>query len=254
MLGTFTEKAISTGESRPRAWSGNSAGSNSENVSDQRRALMLPQELKELGQDREIIIVENSKPILCDKARYFADATFIDRLKAVSPTLKGLGKRLPTQLQLEDAAFMVGELSVPVTPIDFDLYQARMESRMRPLRADEEIDLKRMDERLLNLPRYANSDDPTISETEALVDAHLSTLGWMEQPLSSQSRSVAADRSNDSRKQDDRSNVARTEAPASVVADVGNVVVEADLNVVVAAELTQPSSKRKRFDLSSIDV
>jgi len=178
MLGTFTEKAISTGESCPRAWGGNSAGSNSENTSDQRRALMLPQELKELGQDREIIIVENTKPILCDKARYFSDETFIDRLKALSPVLKALGKAMPTQAQLEDAAFMLGQLSVPVPKVDFDRHVAKLESRSRPMTLGEAIAVGRLVTTGSDLPKFADSKHPLVSEAEAVNDAFFADLVW----------------------------------------------------------------------------
>lgn len=71
MLGFFTLKSISTGVNRPRAFG--QLGSSSENASDQRRALMLPQELKEMDDAEQIIITENTRPILCEKAKYFMD-------------------------------------------------------------------------------------------------------------------------------------------------------------------------------------
>ena len=242
MLGYLTEKAISTGESRPRAWGGNSAGSNSENVSDQRRALLLPQELKELGQDREIIIVENTKPILCDKARYFADVKFIDRLKALSPTLRALGKRMPTQVQLEDAAFMVGELSVPIRPIDFDLYQARIESRTRPLGTDEVIVSSKLEEGLHSLPRFERPDAPTKAEAEAIAEQHLMNLGWMEESMPVAIASVSEE---GGRHMKGDGSVAPETTP-----------IPNDRNVVVAAlpASEASSTNRRRFDLSSIDV
>ena len=49
-------------------------------ATDQRRALLLPQEVKEIGQWKEIIFLENVKPILCDKIRYFDDPEFMGRL------------------------------------------------------------------------------------------------------------------------------------------------------------------------------
>lgn len=49
--------------------------------SDERRALMLPQELKELGFDREILFYERiAGPILCEKIRYYEDPYFRARL------------------------------------------------------------------------------------------------------------------------------------------------------------------------------
>lgn len=49
-------------------------------VSEQKRALLLPQEVKELGSDKEIIFCEGLRPILANKIRYFADRRFRMRL------------------------------------------------------------------------------------------------------------------------------------------------------------------------------
>lgn len=183
MLGYLTEKAVSTGESRPRAWGGNSAGSNSENVSDQRRALMLPQELKEMGQDKEIIIAENTKPILCEKARYFTDDSFLDRLKTVSPTLKAMGKKRPNQAQLETVAFVRGELCVAVPKVDVDLHKAKMEARTRSLQQGEPIDPSRLVV-AGKLPGFANQDEPTFEEAQAVNDKYFESLLWTQEPAS----------------------------------------------------------------------
>jgi type IV secretion system protein VirD4 len=51
-----------------------------ESQSDQRRALMLPQELMALGQDREIVFHRGMRPILAKKVRYFSDRHFTGRL------------------------------------------------------------------------------------------------------------------------------------------------------------------------------
>jgi len=49
-------------------------------VSEQRRALLLPQEVKTLGPDQAIIFYEGLKPIKCRKIRYFTDPRFEARL------------------------------------------------------------------------------------------------------------------------------------------------------------------------------
>jgi type IV secretion system protein VirD4 len=79
MLGTFTEKSEAKGKSRNFGAKGGGS-SHSTNTSDQRRALLLPQEFKELGIDKEVVLVENVKPILADKIRYYADPLFMSRL------------------------------------------------------------------------------------------------------------------------------------------------------------------------------
>lgn len=50
--------------------------------SEQKRALLLPQEVKELGSGKEIIFCEGTRPILAHKIRYFADRRFQKRLLA----------------------------------------------------------------------------------------------------------------------------------------------------------------------------
>jgi type IV secretion system protein VirD4 len=52
----------------------------SQNVSEQRRALLLPQEVKELKADEAIIFYEGLRPIRCRKIRYFVDRRFTTRL------------------------------------------------------------------------------------------------------------------------------------------------------------------------------
>jgi type IV secretion system protein VirD4 len=62
----------------------------SRSESHERRALMLPQELKALGSDRQVVLCEGMPhPVLCDKIRYYRDRHFTARLleKTVVPRL-----------------------------------------------------------------------------------------------------------------------------------------------------------------------
>jgi type IV secretion system protein VirD4 len=95
----------------------------SESLSDQRRALLLPQEITSLGRERELVVVEDCPPILAEKIRYYADAVFMDRLKSVSRSLAALGKALPTEKELKDA-IKNGELGTPVPMIDLEAHHA----------------------------------------------------------------------------------------------------------------------------------
>jgi type IV secretion system protein VirD4 len=54
--------------------------SKSQTVSEQRRALLLPQEVKELGTEEAIVFYEGLRPIRCRKIRYFSDRRFRKRL------------------------------------------------------------------------------------------------------------------------------------------------------------------------------
>ncbi|WP_277042431.1 type IV secretory system conjugative DNA transfer family protein, partial [Turicimonas muris] len=102
MLGYQTVKSKSTSTSK-------SGGSTSQ--SDQRRALMLPQEIQELGTDNEIVTLENTKPILCKKIRYYKDPEFTKRANWQTP-------------------------DIPIQ--DVNLFVAQLEQRIRAA-ADEEL-------------------------------------------------------------------------------------------------------------------
>lgn len=107
MLGHFTERATSRG--RSRSFSGHGSSTVSRNESEQRRALLLPQEFKELGSERLVVIFENCKPILGEKIRYYRDKAFTSRL-----------------------------LKAPAVPrMDMDLHLARVQQRWRY--ADDEL-------------------------------------------------------------------------------------------------------------------
>ena len=98
-LGYQTVKGVSESKGKELF----SKRSGSESFSDQRRALMLPQEITGLGQDKELVILENVPPILAKKIVYYKSADYMDRLKLVSASLGRLGKKMPNQLQMDHA-------------------------------------------------------------------------------------------------------------------------------------------------------
>lgn len=180
MLGTYTAKAVSTGMSSPRAWGSTGHASTSSNVSDHARPLMLPQELKELGQTRQIIHLINTKPILCNKAFFYLDPIFVNRLKAVSPFLAALGHKLPTQSEFEAAAFVRKDLSAEIPFLDVDLHMTKVERRVRPLTANEPLDLAKLTIDTGLLPPVVQRDPPNVEDVTQLVDAFFAQLEWTE--------------------------------------------------------------------------
>ncbi|MBM7073187.1 type IV secretory system conjugative DNA transfer family protein [Shewanella sp. 202IG2-18] len=72
-LGTVTIR----NRSRSRQLSGK--GSKSESVSDHGRALMLPQELMQMGADNAILLLENSPPVQCIKLRWYQEPSLKER-------------------------------------------------------------------------------------------------------------------------------------------------------------------------------
>ena len=77
-LGNTTVKVKSY--SRPRAGFGDTKRQNTINESEQRRPLLLPQEIKAMGKDQALIFYEGLSPIRCQKIRYFVDRRFTIRL------------------------------------------------------------------------------------------------------------------------------------------------------------------------------
>jgi type IV secretion system protein VirD4 len=155
MLGHFTEKVRSEGVSRS---DGRPGRSRSESTSEQRRALMLPQELKEMPSDECIVFAENTKPILAKKIFYYNDQAFLKRLKAASQASaqrveqRTAGefariKGVPTQDQMI-AAVQRGELAAPVPVLDVGFTQCLASGQVRELRpedlTDDEPLLKRL--------------------------------------------------------------------------------------------------------------
>ena len=87
--------------------------SRGESESEARRALMLPQELKQMAFEEEIVLLSGENPIRCEKALYFNDRFFMDKLMALSPTLQQSTnkKELPTKEALT-LALSQGELAI----------------------------------------------------------------------------------------------------------------------------------------------
>lgn len=140
-LGYTTEKGVSKGRSNAP---GKAGSSRSENVSDQRRALMLPQELKEMPQTDCIVFAENTKPVLAKKVQYYADKTFTDRLRAASrgkaystgvdpsKTILASARGIPSQAELHEA-IRRDELAVTVDPLPVELMSIVAQGGVTPM-------------------------------------------------------------------------------------------------------------------------
>jgi type IV secretion system protein VirD4 len=133
-------------------------------VSDQRRALLLPQEVKEIGNGRAIIFYEGLRPILSSKIRYFEDKRFKARLMAP-----------PVLTAIDVAAIPCGSSA------DGDVSENVLEpeASVRPVDA---TDKSRLDE--LQLDDFSvNFDDVLIPQGEQLDERQLK--GAVDQFLAS---------------------------------------------------------------------
>lgn len=144
-------------------------------VSETKRALMLPQEVRDMSLRLQIILMEGIKPILCKKIRYYEHAFFIDKLKLVSPSLEALGKRLPTEQQITDAW---PELAAPVPTHDIKLATPMRHAKKQPVTpADVKkgIDLSALAIDIRSLPKHTNPMSD--SEISSFADDYMAVIG-----------------------------------------------------------------------------
>ncbi len=106
ILGNKTVKQTS------RSHNHGGSGGGSRSISETHRALMLPQELREMAFEKELITIDSGKPILANKAFYYSDSYFMDKFKAVSESLKNI-KGIPSRDELENA-ILNGECNIKI--------------------------------------------------------------------------------------------------------------------------------------------
>jgi type IV secretion system protein VirD4 len=172
MLGTLTDHSRSV--SRPTGTFGGRGGS-SESVSEQRRPLLLPQELKELDHDKEIIVLENTKPILADRICYWLDPEFASRVSA-APSVPMMNlARLSAQVERRLREVQSGEID----PDGAGLLHLPAES-LEVLQAWDQRDLP---------PRSADLGE---EEAAAYVERHFMLLGVPAGSLTQATRALPA--------------------------------------------------------------
>jgi type IV secretion system protein VirD4 len=150
-LGYLTERR----ESRSLSYSAGRASSSSVSRSEERRALMLPQELREMDAGMQIIILRGVKPILTQKIRYFEDPNFTARL-APAPE---------------------------IPRIDMGLYQACVEGHTRELRPEELSHVVPLEHRVQRQDDLPPSGETASSEELASqIDTFFDQLGVPRTP------------------------------------------------------------------------
>ncbi len=124
----FTTVKVRT-HSKPKALAfsrGNANRSTNVNVSEHARALLLPQEVKEIGIHAALIFYENVRPIRCTKIRYYADRRFKRRLLPPPSRTTSHASHLPGSVRQKrlldkaDPEQPLGDGFEPDSPITFD--------------------------------------------------------------------------------------------------------------------------------------
>ncbi|RMO99511.1 MULTISPECIES: type IV secretory system conjugative DNA transfer family protein [Pseudomonas syringae group] len=227
----------------------------------QKRALMWPQELKEMPQNRQVIGMENCKPILCDKIFYYAEPVFIDRLKSVSPTLAALGKKLPTKDQLEKV-WGGGELAAPTPLLDLELHEAIVHDRVREATVEDVakgIDLHRVALDMSKIKVVEGEDGIGDDQIEDFVNDFFGALGTVdaepeENDYYSEDGSAApisdaelAELEADAAREEAEETPAPTPAKAPAKAAVVPAAIAAVVEIPEVAPLAEPVHEENEF-------
>jgi type IV secretion system protein VirD4 len=186
-LGMTTVKVKT--HSRP-VWelsSGTAARHRSVSVSEQRRPLMLPQEVRGLGKQRAIVLTEDTPPILCRKIRYYRVAALRNRVRrppvvpAVSiergavrpgcmgPAAKGAGDSKAGPAAAVLPAGGAGQVEVPGT---LQLHEATPED----LEREASLTLEDFETDFSQVPIPEHAGPVTDGELDRAVEAFLETL------------------------------------------------------------------------------
>jgi type IV secretion system protein VirD4 len=141
-------------------------------VSEQKRPLLLPQEVKEISRDRELLLCEGSRPILAWKNRYFEDPFFTRRL------LPPPGRATPAHVTAQP----VHAAAMPVPGIHEPTVDRPAPRRRAATAADnghnEELTLEDFDidfDKVV-LPEKAEGERFTKEELDVAVDSFISAL------------------------------------------------------------------------------
>lgn len=101
--------------------------------SDTQRPLMLPQELLTLKADKEILKIDNNKPIMANKAYYYNDPYFIDKFKEISPTFANICDKKKNKLEQDDWETMLQsqETKIDIPIQSFEKFEVELQDRYK---------------------------------------------------------------------------------------------------------------------------
>lgn len=128
-LGTTTVKVKT--HSKPAPFSGGARRHHNVSVSEQRRSLMLAQEVRDMGPDKALIFMDGIRPILARKLRYY-EVPWLARRVMAPPEVPAIAPILSSTTRAAEAAAEGGEPAVTLSEV-----------RVRPATAE---DIERIDE------------------------------------------------------------------------------------------------------------
>jgi type IV secretion system protein VirD4 len=155
-------------------------------ISEQKRPLLLPQEVKELGEDREVIFCEGIRPILARKNRYYEDPFFRKRLfppparatpnspssqSPATPDTPPLDLHIGADVETLQSARQVADETPEVAPV---VREATVEDidRLESITLEDfDVDFDRV-----TIPEKPDGERLTSQELQSAVESFLGTL------------------------------------------------------------------------------
>jgi type IV secretion system protein VirD4 len=169
-------------DSRPSfgAFSRQGGRSRSSTYSQQARSLLLPQEVKEIGNDNALIFYEGVRPIRCQKIRYYNDRRFRARLLPPPPFATPAGRRAKAQFAgVSSMAAKKGPsgTSDAVTPtVGTTTGMTAKEIALLDIEQLESLTLEDLAEPVKNLSFEHLGERPTDEEIEADVSKFIEAM------------------------------------------------------------------------------
>jgi len=159
--------------SKPLSWASR-RDSGSESVSEQRRAVLLPQELMQLDRDKLLLLRGGMPAVLADKIAYYKDPAFKTRLVPAPLVPEVDGATAPAGALLPPAGVPAPASDTAQVLAALQTLQAQMtelRERMAPVKLtdDELLERKPIDfRRILPTPTNTPVRKPVMSEQEAM--------------------------------------------------------------------------------------
>ncbi len=171
-LGVTTVRARSRSKPNAMAFNRQSGRGGSTTLSEQARALLLPQEVKEIGNDQALIFYEGVRPIRCRKIRYYADRRLRARLLPPPGHATPVPREPPAAPPgpLIDAPAPAGGESLAVETIP------TVTAGLEHIDRLDSITIEDFDDRLKGLQFEQAGERPTDGELDAAVDRFLDAV------------------------------------------------------------------------------
>jgi type IV secretion system protein VirD4 len=173
-LGFQTVKAKSVSTPTFEFSSEKSRRSRSQTASLQRRSLLLPQEVKDLGNEEAIIFYEGLKPIRCRKIRYYRDRRFTARLFP-APVVAARASAPPSDMPPNE---ITAAAEVSTETMRRDAPPAMREATVEDIERLDSIELEDFaaDFSRVEIPEKAEGERLTSGELHTAVESFLDSL------------------------------------------------------------------------------